>query len=71
MKNQQQVVKQNPEGLQNLSTEELLQVDGGYRPFPDPPPFPPCWPISKEIREIFRKIKNHQGGGGGGRMTVR
>lgn len=71
MKKQQKSLKQNHNGFQSLSAEELVQVDGGYRPFPDPPPFPPCGPICREIREAIKKIRNHNGGGGGGRVTVR
>ncbi len=55
--------------MQLLTTNELKNLDGGFRPLPDPPfPFP--FNRIKIIWDGCRRPQPHSGGAGG-RMTVR
>lgn len=68
MKKQKQQLYETELGTLLLSASELQAVDGGWRPYPDPPPTFPLFSFCKIFPSICRPPKNNCGkpGGGGG-----
>jgi hypothetical protein len=69
MKKQKQLLLELDANMQILTASKLKEVDGGFRPFPDPP-LPRPWDRIKIIWDGCTRPRPHSGGGGG-RMTVR